>query len=123
MRSFRKGQSVRVERNATIIEQVEGNPYWYLVEVEGKQETVNVGRISAIADEARATIDTDGSILVLTNRLSIEGGRALREWLDAHLGTWDEEAYEVARSAPNGSNYHDHLCRCEGCNPQPPDGH
>jgi len=23
--------------------------------------------------------------------------------------------------APNGSNYHDHLCTCPGCNPQPPD--
>src|SRR5438128_2017158 len=23
--------------------------------------------------------------------------------------------------APHGSNYHDHLCLCPGCNPQPPD--
>ena len=26
-----------------------------------------------------------------------------------------------ARYAPHGSNYHDHLCLCPGCNPQPPD--
>ena len=23
--------------------------------------------------------------------------------------------------APHGSNYHDHVCLCPGCNPQPPD--
>lgn len=25
--------------------------------------------------------------------------------------------------APDGSNYHDHLCRCPGCEPHPPDGY
>ena len=122
MRKFTPGQAVRIERNGTIIEQVKDNPYWYLVEVNGEQETVNIGRISAVADEARASIDLDGSVLVLTNRLSLEGAKSLREWLDSHIECFDEQAYEVARSAPHGSNYHDHLCQCEGCNPQPPDG-
>src|SRR5579863_2462555 len=98
MRSFRKGQSVRVERNATIIEQVEGNPYWYVVEVEGKQETVNVGRISAVSDEARATIDIDGSLLILSNRLSLTGAKDLIDWLQCHVSGFDDSAYEQARS-------------------------
>ena len=27
----------------------------------------------------------------------------------------------MSQYEPNGSNYHDHLCTCPGCNPQPPD--
>ena len=27
----------------------------------------------------------------------------------------------MTEHAPNGSNYHDHLCNCPGCDPQPPD--
>ena len=107
-----------------MIEQVKDNPYWYLVEVNGERETVNIGRMSAVADDAKATIDLDGSVLVLTNRLSLEGAKSLLDWLSCHLESLDEQAYEVARgSAPNGSNYHDHLCSCEGCNPQPPNGY
>ncbi len=99
MRKFLPGQAVRVERNATIIEQVKDNPYWYVVDVNGTQETINIGRISAVADEARASIDLDGSVLVLTNRLSLEGARSLREWLDCHISGFDEEAYEQIRAA------------------------
>lgn len=98
MRKFMPGQAVRIERNATIISPVEGNPYWYVVEIEGKQEVMNIGRISAIADEAKATIDLDGSVLVLTNRLSLDGAKSLLDWLSCHIETFDEQAYEVARS-------------------------
>src|SRR6266568_8134229 len=27
----------------------------------------------------------------------------------------------TCKSAPHGSNSHDHVCLCSGCNPQPPD--
>ena len=124
MRKFLPGQSVRIERNARIVGQVKDNPYWYIVELpDGTQEQVNIGRLSAVADEARATIDLDGSVLVLTNRLSLDGAKSLLDWLACHIETFDDEAYEQARAyAPDGSTYHDYLCCCPGCNPQPSDG-
>lgn len=110
MRKFLPGQNVRIERNATIIEQLPNNQYWYRVQLpDGSEETINIGRISAVADEARASIDLDGSVLVLTNRLSLEGAKSLLDWLSCHIETFDEQAYEVARSG---------ACN----NPQPPDG-
>lgn len=99
MRKFQPGQAVRVERNARIVEQVKDNPYWYVVEwPDGTQEQVNIGRLSAVADEARATIDLDGSVLVLTNRLSLDGAKSLLDWLACHIGTFDDVAYEQLRT-------------------------
>jgi len=110
MRKFTSGQSVRIERNATIIEQVKDNPYWYVVQLPtGEQETVNIGRISAVADEAKATIDLDGSVLVLTNRLSLDGAKDLLDWLSCHIATFDERAYERARSIENMRGESDHV--------------
>lgn len=124
-RKFLPGQAARIERDCKVVEQMKDNPYWYVVELpSGELEQVNIGRLNAVPDVCKAVIDLDGSILILTPRLSLEGARSLRDWLDAHISTFDEQAYEVARSgyAPNGSNYHDHLCIFPGCNPQPPDG-
>jgi hypothetical protein len=33
----------------------------------------------------------------------------------------DEETTQGIGYPPVGSNYHDHLCRCPGCDPQPPE--
>lgn len=114
MRKFLPGQAVRIERNATIIEQMRDNPYWYVIELpDGTQEQVNIGRISAIADEAKATIDLDGSVLVLTNRLSLSGAKDLLDWLSCHIETFDDSAYEVARTSAiaesEGKGVHDHV--------------
>ncbi len=100
MRKFLPGQSVRIERNARIVNQLPDNQYWYIVELpDGTQETINIGRISAVADEAKAVIDLDGSVLVLTNRLSLEGAKSLLDWLACHIETFDDSAYEQARTA------------------------
>jgi len=99
MKKFRPGQPVRIERNCTIVEQVKDNPYWYVIELpDGSRETASIGRLSAMNDEAKAVIDEDGSVLILTPRLSLEGARSLREWLDAHIETFDDSAYEQARA-------------------------
>jgi len=46
--------------------------------------------------------------------------RGLRDLLTQALP--DEETTQGIGYAPVGSNYHDHLCRCPGCDVQPPDG-
>jgi hypothetical protein len=99
MRKFMPGQAARLERNCTIVQQVKDNPYWYEVSLpDGTVEVANISRLNAVPDEAKAVIDLDGSVLILTPRLSLEGARSLREWLDCHIDSWDEEAYAVARS-------------------------
>lgn len=96
---FLPGQSVRFEVDATIIEQVADNEYWYLVELSnGTQERVSVGRLSAIAEVARAASDFDGSLLILSNRLSLTGVKSLLDLLTAHIAAFDEETYQEARS-------------------------
>jgi hypothetical protein len=45
--------------------------------------------------------------------------RELRDLLNQALP--DEEATQGIDYPPDGSNYHDHLCRCPDCDVQPPD--
>jgi hypothetical protein len=75
-------------------------------------------------------MDDDCSIQVFSPRLSAEGALDLLLWLETHRHEFEqatmpqvqESATQGIGYAPNGSNYHDHLCRCPGCDPQPPDG-
>lgn len=99
MRKFMPGAAARLERNCIVVAQVKDNPYWYIVALpDGTQETVNIGRLNAVPDEAKAVIDLDGSVLILTPRLSLDGAKSLLDWLSCHIETFDDSAYEQARS-------------------------
>lgn len=75
MRKFKPGARVRVEIDAVIVRQArKDNPYWYICQFsDGHEETVNLARINWLADEPVLTLDTDGSIQIISNRLSREG--------------------------------------------------
>ncbi len=104
MRKFKAGQAVRVEQNAVIVEQPDrDNPYWYTIEFpSGERLPVNIGRINSVAEECKATIDTDGSVLILSNRLSLSGAKDLIEWLECHVNGFDDDAYADARRESYG---------------------
>jgi hypothetical protein len=98
-RKFYPGQAARIERDCKIVEMVKDNPYWYIVELpDGTQETVNIGRLNAVPDTCKAVIDLDGSVLILTPRLSLDGAKSLMDWLACHVSAFDDSAYEQARS-------------------------
>jgi hypothetical protein len=148
MRNLKPGQPVRVEHNAMVIGLAdENNPYWYIIEYPtGERETVSLARINQVQDRSRGVVDHDGSLQIFSPRLSALGGLDLLEWLlsneqelrdaagiprpvvalstevlcqSCHTSHAPDHACQYA---PHGSNYHDHLCLCPGCNPQPPDG-
>lgn len=79
MRKFKPGARVRVEVDAEIVEQAEkSNPYWYIVRfADGREEIVNLARINWLSDEPQVTRDNDGSVQIITNRLTAEGARHL----------------------------------------------
>lgn len=86
MKQFKPGARVRVEQDARIVQLNEkSNPYWYVVEFsDGRRDLVNIARITHLADEVRATIDHDGSIQVISNRLTARGALELEQWLSLH---------------------------------------
>ncbi len=132
MRKLAPGTAVRIEHNARIVDLVnKDNPYWYEVEYPtGERQVVSLARINPVIDRSRAVLDDDCSIQVFSPRLSAEGALDLLLWLETHRHEFEEaamppmqeDATQAASYAPNGSNYHDHLCRYPGCDPQPPDG-
>jgi len=131
MRKLSPGTNVRIEYNAHFVGLADKeNPYWYEVEYPvGHRDTVLLARINRVVDRCRTVIDTDASIQLFSPRLSAEGALDLLLWLETHCHefeavTQEQESEQMTQGigyAPNGSNYHDHLCRCPGCNPQPPD--
>ena len=124
MRKLEPGIHVRIEHNAHIVGLVDkDNPYWYEVEYPtGEHDTVSLARINTVVDRSRAVIDTDCSIQIFSSRLSTEGALDLLLWLETHRHEFEAMTQGIGYP-PNGSNYHDHLCRCPGCDPQLPDGY
>jgi len=85
------GMRVRVAQDARIVCLAdEQNPYWYVVEYpSGEQETVNVARLTWFTDDIKATMDNDGSVLILSNRLTPKGAQELLLWLQTHAGDFE----------------------------------
>ena len=96
MRKFKPGAKVRVEVDATIVkETTKGNPYWYdCLMPDGTVESVSISRIKWLADEPVATMDTDGSIQIISNRLTPAGARLLIDWLVAHERYFPDDRVE-----------------------------
>ena len=126
MRKLEPGTNVRIEHNAQIVGLVDKhNPYWYEVEYPtGERDTVSLARINAVVDRSRAVIDTDCSIQIFSPRLSPTGALDLLLWLETHRHEFEQATMPPVQEdgtqggyAPHGSNYHDHLCLCLGCNP------
>src|SRR2546423_9510852 len=86
MRKFKPGARVRVEIDATIVkETTKGNPYWYdCLMPDGTVESVNLSRINWLADEPVATMDNDGSVQIISNRLTPAGAPLLIDWAIMH---------------------------------------
>ncbi len=133
VRKLVPGQAVRIEVPGHVVKQMDDNPYWYEISFDDGRPSalVSLARINAVNDRSRGVIDTDGSLQIFSPRLSALGGLDLLEWLRtneqelrASAGI-EQDSREVSPIvhkgyAPDGSNYHDHLCRCPGCDPQPP---
>lgn len=96
-RTFAPGETVRVEREARIVEQVPHNPYWYLVEyADGAQEQVYVERLHLIADRARVLQEAGNTdIKIISSRLTAAGAIDLLQWLQGH-----EDELRAAIRAP-----------------------
>jgi hypothetical protein len=94
------GMRVRVAQDARIVGLVDkSNPYWYVVECpSGEQEAVNMSRLTWFADDIKATMDHDGSVVILSNRLTPKGARELLLWLQTH--TEDFETMEGSAQNP-----------------------
>jgi hypothetical protein len=76
------------------------NPYLYVVEyADGRRDLVNVASITCLADEPCATIDQDGSVQVISNRLSLAGALQLEQWLAIHKQDFIDRLAAQADSA------------------------
>jgi|SRR5579863_7703063 len=88
IRKFVSGQVVRVEHSAVIVGLADkNNPYWYEVAYsDGRpNEVVSIVRLNSVNDHAYAVLDTtDGTIEVLSRRLSPTGALDLLLWLEIH---------------------------------------
>lgn len=74
VRKLQPGQAVRVEQDARIVNQVEGNPYWYVVEYPtGARDGCALQDQRDRRHEHHAVLDTDCSIQVFSPRLSATG--------------------------------------------------
>lgn len=100
MRKFEPGNRVRIELDATILKQSsKGNSYWYdCLMPDGTIVTVNLARIHLLADEPIVDLEADGSLQIVTTRLSRQGWenliarlQGLSATLDATACTQDKE--------------------------------
>jgi len=91
MKDFPPGATVRVAHDARIVALEDpSNPFWYRVRYsDGSEAVVNVARITYFADQVKATIDEDGSIQIISNRLTAEGARDLFHWLRTHYADFE----------------------------------
>src|SRR5437868_2309036 len=91
MKEFLPGSTVRGAHDARIVgREVAHNPYWYRVAYpDGHGDVVNISRVHWYADEARATMDHDGSVQVISSKLTPQGAMNLFHWLDAHYAEFE----------------------------------
>jgi ABC-type ATPase involved in cell division len=94
MRAFKPGARVRVEHDATVIAlTTKGNPYWYDVQLPtGEIETVNIARLNLLADEPICNLDADGSVQIVTTRLTPMGVLNLIGKLTAYTQYFPDES-------------------------------
>src|SRR5438105_1478897 len=84
MKDFPPGAMVRVAHDARIVALEDPkNPFWYRVEYpDGTRAVVNISRLTWLADQVKAMMDTDGSVHIISNRLTAEGALDLMKWLE-----------------------------------------
>lgn len=100
MKELPAGMAVRVEHNAQIVGLADkDNPYWYEIEYPtGEHDVVNISRLHWYADDVRASVDIDGSIQIISNKLTAQGAINLYHFLRTHYAD-----FEAVASTSDGS--------------------
>ena len=91
MKELPAGMAVRVEHNARIVGLADKeNQYWYEIQYpDGSQDVVNISRLHWYVDDVRASVDTDGSIQIISNKLSAQGAINLFHFLRTHYADFE----------------------------------
>ena len=91
MKELPAGMAVRVEHNAQIIGLADKeNPYWYEIEYPtGERDVVNISRLHWYSDDVRASVDTDGSIQIISSKLTAQGAINLFHFLRTHYADFE----------------------------------